>query len=507
MSLAVISTRVTVGIQSRPVSVEVDLANGLPAFNIVGLPEKAVQESKERVRGALKNSQFEFPARRITVNLAPADLPKVGSGFDLPIAIGILIASGQLPAKKAALLEFIGELALSGELRPVRGALPIALSCKQKGVPLVFPIDNQQEVGLIADYVSYPARHLLEVCAHLNDAQPLEPLLTDDIPGYNVESFADLADIRGQASAKRALQIAAAGRHSLLMVGPPGSGKSMLASRLPGLLPPLTDEQAIESAAIHSVSHQSFDHDNWKKPPFRSPHHSASSAALVGGGSLPQPGEISLAHHGVLFLDELTEFERRTLDLLREPLENGYISISRVARKIEYPARFQLIAAMNPCPCGYLGDAKRACGTCTAEQIQRYQGRISGPVLDRIDLQIEVPAQPASLLTRPAQETSSEVMRQSVIIARQKQHERAGKTNSELNASELAQTALPDQQGMQLLETAIDKMGLSARAYHRILRVARTIADLDQAEHTGSQHVAEAIAYRKLDRRLQTPGL
>jgi magnesium chelatase family protein len=502
MSLAIISTRVTVGIQSRPVSVEVDLANGLPAFNIVGLPEKAVQESKERVRGALRNSQFEFPARRITVNLAPADLPKVGSGFDLPIAIGILIASGQLPAKKAEQIEFIGELALSGELRPVKGALPIALSCKQKGVPLIFPVDNRKEIELINDYVSYPARHLLEVCAHLNDSQPLEPLQTVEVPDYNNQRFADLADIRGQALAKRALQIAAAGRHSLLMVGPPGSGKSMLASRLPGILPPLTDEQAIETAAIHSVSHQAFQTDNWKKPPFRSPHHSASSAALVGGGSLPQPGEISLAHHGVLFLDELTEFDRRTLDLLREPLENGYISISRVARKIEYPARFQLIAAMNPCPCGYLGDAKRACGTCTAEQIQRYQGKISGPVLDRIDLHIEVPAQPASLLTQPAQEISSDTMRQSVLRARQKQLQRAGKTNSELNAAELEQSAQPDRKGLQLLETAIDKMGLSARAYHRILRVARTIADLDDSAQTDSMHIAEAISYRKLERRL-----
>jgi magnesium chelatase family protein len=276
----------------------------------------------------------------------------------------------------------------------------------------------------------------------------------------------------------------------------------MLASRLPGILPPLTDEQAIETAAIHSVSHQAFQTDNWKKPPFRSPHHSASSAALVGGGSLPQPGEISLAHHGVLFLDELTEFDRRTLDLLREPLENGYISISRVARKIEYPARFQLIAAMNPCPCGYLGDAKRACGTCTAEQIQRYQGKISGPVLDRIDLHIEVPAQPASLLTQPAQEISSDTMRQSVLRARQKQLQRAGKTNSELNAAELEQSAQPDRKGLQLLETAIDKMGLSARAYHRILRVARTIADLDDSAQTDSMHIAEAISYRKLERRL-----
>ncbi len=502
MSLSIIHTQVALGIQSQAVTVEIDLANGLPAFNIVGLPEKAVQESRERVRGALNNSHFEFPARRITVNLAPADLPKEGSGFDLPIAIGILVASEQVTADSINEFDLTGELALSGEIRPVNGILPIALGCRHKKRSLIFPADNHNEVSLVKHLNSYPARHLLEVCAHLNKTQSLQVLQAQAPDTSVADDLPDMKDIKGQPQAKRALQIAAAGKHSLLMIGPPGSGKSMLAARLPGLLPELTDQEAIESATIHSISNSSFKPQNWKKPVFRSPHHSASAAALVGGGSNPRPGEISLAHHGVLFLDELTEFERRTLDVLREPLENGHISISRVARKTQYPAKFQLVAAMNPCPCGYLGDAKRACGTCTAEQIQRYKGKVSGPIMDRIDIHIEVPAISASDLTSERPQHSSASIKPAVQAARNRQLQRCGKTNNELNADELLQYARPDKTGEQLLLQSIDRLGLSARAYHRILRVARTIADFEGCDSVTAAHIAEAIAYRKLDRKL-----
>ncbi len=502
MSLAITRTRIHIGIQAQPVTVEVHLSNGLPAFTIVGLPEKAVQESRERVRSALTNCQFEFPAKRITVSLAPADLPKEGGGFDLPIAIGILAASNQVSEKYLADIDFIGELALSGDIRPVKGLLPIAIGCAQDDKKLFLPVANLPEATLVNNLICYPSKHLLEVTAHLNDVEKIDQPGGWNFPVLTPASHPDLADIKGQPHAKRALTIAAAGNHSILMNGPPGSGKSMLAKRLPGLLPPLTEEQALETAAIHSISMQSFKPENWRLPPFRHPHHSASAAALVGGGSIPRPGEISLAHNGVLFLDELTEFDRQTLDVLREPLENGCISISRVARKTEYPARFQLIAAMNPCPCGYLGDSKRACGTCTSEQIQRYRGKISGPILDRIDLHIEVPAIPAELLTAK-QETasSSKTIRELVIKTRDTQLKRCGKLNHALANDELESWCLPDKNGMNLLHEAIDKLGLSARSYHRILRVARTIADLDESENVSTTHIAEAISYRKLDRR------
>ncbi len=499
MSLAVVHSRAQIGLEAPPVTVEVHLANGLPSLSIVGLPEAAVKESKDRVRAALQNARFEFPARRITVNLAPADLPKEGGRFDLPIAIGILAASGQISNRDLEKYELIGELALTGQLRPVLGALTVALQTRRSHRALILPDANAPEAALAGGADIRGAKHLLEVTAHFNSERFLarhEPVL----PAREEPDVPDLRDVRGQHRARRALEIAAGGGHSLLMIGPPGAGKTMLASRLPGILPRLDDDEALEAAAIHSLN-KPFSLRHWKQRPFRAPHHTASAVALVGGSSNPRPGEISLAHHGVLFLDELPEFDRHVLEVLREPLESGAITISRAARQAEFPARFQLVAAMNPCPCGYYGDASGRC-RCTPDKVLNYRARLSGPLLDRIDMHVEVPAVPREVLLNQTSHhgESSEEVRPRVEKARERQRNRSDCSNAQLNNQQIENTCRLDEPGRQLLEQAIDRLGLSARAYHRVLKVARTIADLAAEEAIHTTHLAEAVQYRCLDR-------
>lgn len=500
MSLAIVYSRANAGITAPLVMVEAHLSRGLPKFNIVGLPEAAVKESKDRVRSALLNSRFTFPKGRITINLAPADLPKEGGRFDLPIALGILAASGQLPKNKLVTHEFAGELALSGELRGVRGVLPIVLGAKQAARSLVVPKANAEEAAVVTHATVYEAAHLLEVCAYLkNDAELSICQCMENATAAALS--ADLQDVRGQPMARRALEIAAAGKHSLLFVGPPGTGKTMLASRLPSILPSLEEVQALEVAAIASMSSKGFDCRQWLTLPFRAPHHTASEAALVGGGRPPKPGEISLAHQGVLFLDELPEFNRHVLESLREPLESGVVTISRAAHQVIFPARFQLIAAMNPCPCGFAGSATHECH-CTDEQIRRYLAKLSGPLLDRIDMHVEVPAlAPAVLaLTADVQEEKSEVVRARVLQARARQLARSQKCNSELVVNELDQYCQLQSDADVLLTRIMQKFNLSARVYHRIIKLARTIADLNASEWIESQHISEALTYRCLDR-------
>ncbi len=499
MSLALVYTRAQVGIDAPLVSVEVHLSGGLPGLFIVGLPEAAVKESKDRVRGAILNSQFEFPARRITINLAPADLPKEGGRFDLPIALGILAASGQIRRERLGQYEFLGELALGGELRRIRGVLPAALACRDAGRALLVPDDSAGEGLLVGGVTVLGAGHLLDVCRQLATGAALHPPATRSHPPPDAILDRDLSDVRGQHHAKRALEIAAAGGHNLLLIGPPGTGKTMLASRLPGIMPPLSEAEALETAAIASVSAQGLDLKQWGVRPFRAPHHTASAVALVGGGGQPRPGEISLAHHGVLFLDELPEYDRHVLEVLREPLESGRITISRAARQADFPARFQLVAAMNPCPCGYLGDAERRCG-CGPEQIRRYRARVSGPLVDRIDLHIEVPRLAHRVLRGDAPEESSAAVRARVCAARDRQLRRAGKPNSMLGTREIERHCALNDADHRLLEHALERLGLSPRAYHRILKVARTIADLAGSDGIRTPHLTEAISYRALDR-------
>ncbi len=500
MSLSIIYSRAG-GLDAPLVTVEVLLTNGLPAMNIVGLPETAVKESKDRVRGAILNSQFEFPVRRITINLAPADLPKEGGRFDLAIALGILFSSEQLDINKnhqqelLERFEFVGELALSGELRPVKGILPIARQAKKQQRSLVVPVQNGSEAALIKDLQVYTANNLLDVCAFLKGDHKLSAAQIKPLTQERYYSVC-LSDIRGQQHAKRALEIAAAGQHSLLMKGPPGSGKTMLASRLITILPDMDDSEAEEVAALRSICSEPVSVANWYSRGFRTPHHTASGVALVGGGSYPRPGEISLAHHGVLFLDELPEFSRQVLEVLREPLESGKISISRAAGQLTFPASFQLIAAMNPCPCGYYGDTQNNC-RCTDANIERYQSKLSGPLLDRIDMHIEVPAiSYQELQARTDELETSEQVKQRVVQAHKRQKQRRGHCNAHLTNREIEDDCQLSSEEQQILQKSMSKMKLSARAYHRILKLSRTIADLDSSEQIQLHHLTEAIGYR-----------
>ena len=509
MSLAVVNTRAKLGINAPRVSVEVHLSNGLPSFHMVGLPETAVKESKDRVRSAILNSHFDFPARRITVNLAPAELPKEGSRFDLAIAVAILAASGQVPLDQLDQYEFIRELALSGDTRGVDAVLPAALGCLHQGKQLIISRHNAEEASLVDGLEIFPCTHLLDVSAHLLQQTQLQlwdssktPQIDpqDSLNNRASDNQSQLNQVIGQHHAKRALEISATGGHNLLFYGPPGTGKTMLASRLPGILPPLNNQQALEVASIYSVAGKGLRQPIWARP-FRAPHHTASSAALVGGGSSPRPGEISLAHQGVLFLDELPEFSRSVLEELREPMESGEINISRVAAQVCYPANFQLIAAMNSCPCGYLGSPRCR---CTPDQITRYRGKISGPLLDRIDLQVQVTPiennqllnqQQANYKQQPKGESDQQIQ-QRICVARERQLKRQGKTNSQLSSEELKTICPLSSEQRHLMDHAITRFGLSTRGFYRVLRVARSIADLAGREQVISEDYQEALSYR-----------
>jgi magnesium chelatase family protein len=500
MNLAITYSRANIGIHAPLVTVETHISNGLPSLNIVGLPETAVRESKDRVRSAILNSNFEFPLRRITVNLAPADLPKQGGRYDLPIALGILAASKQIPANRLMEFEFAAELALSGELRPINGILPFIMATRACHKNLVFSYQNVQEAELISDVALFPAKHLLDVCTHFLDKNLLIRHQPNKIPASN-KIQTDLSQVRGQHHAKRAIEIAAAGNHGILLIGPPGVGKTLLSHCLPGILPPMSEPEALDLATIQSVAEIKISEDNWRIRPFRAPHHSASHVAIIGGGNPVQPGEISLAHHGVLFLDELPEFKRQALEALREPLESGTISISRANLKIQYPAKFQLVAAMNPCPCGYFGSTQTDC-ICSQEAIKKYQSRVSGPLLDRIDIHSELlPLPPATLTSShtPPKDTSSFEVAKRVALAIERQLSRANKPNAFLNNKEIEKFSPLTTQDRLMLEKLILSKKMSARSYFKVLKIALTLADLEQSKIT-TIHLKEALSYRLFEK-------